>query len=152
MTKSQQEYWNKFLLQKGLPINTPCYEAFAFNGGSEEVSKWLLDLVLQGKKRATTSGYRMYFVEFDKIAKVGDLSLVLDLEDNPKCVIQTTRVLVKKIKDMTFDEVKKEGEDECLETWYDGHKRLFSEEYAEEGLNFSDDDYVVFEDFDVIYE
>lgn len=54
-------------------------------------------------------------------------------------------------KDMTFDMCKREGEDECLETWVDGHTKFFTNEGKELGYEFIPDMPIIFEDFKVIY-
>jgi uncharacterized protein YhfF len=53
---------------------------------------------------------------------------------------------------MTFDICSREGEDECLETWKDGHRRFFTLDAAEMGYEFTEDALVVFEDFAVVYQ
>ena len=52
---------------------------------------------------------------------------------------------------VTYDICKREGEDECIETWRDGHRRFFEKESKELGYEFSEDLLVIFEDFEVVY-
>ena len=83
--------------------------------------------------------------------RVGDFSTVTDWDGAPHCVIQTTAVTVLPFNEMTFDICKREGEDECLETWVSGHRRFFEEESVAMGYVFTEDIPVVFEDFEVVY-
>jgi len=53
---------------------------------------------------------------------------------------------------MTFEICKREGEDECLETWLRGHVRFFTEEGKAMGYEFNEDMLIVFEDFEVVYQ
>jgi uncharacterized protein YhfF len=58
---------------------------------------------------------------------------------------------VYKFEDITFGICQREGEDECLETWREGHRRYFKEDGKNLGYEFSEDMPVVFEDFEVVY-
>lgn len=84
--------------------------------------------------------------------KVGDLSIVTDFEGSPKCVIETRNVTIVPFSEMTFDICKREGEDDSLESWREGHIRFFTEEGKLVGFEFREDMPVVFEDFEVIYK
>ena len=79
------------------------------------------------------------------------LSLAFFFQGNLKCVIETTNVMIISFKDMTFDICKREGEDETLESWQEGHIRFFTMDGQENGFEFSRDMPVVFEDFEVVY-
>ena len=65
--------------------------------------------------------------------KVGDYSIVTDWDGNPKCVIETTAVQIMTYSEMTFDICKREGEDDNLESWKQGHQKFFTEEGKERG-------------------
>lgn len=55
-------------------------------------------------------------------------------------------------KDLTFDIVKCEGEDDDLLSWRIGHEKFFIAEGKSLGYTFSDDMHVVFEDFEVVFQ
>ena len=44
------------------------------------------------------------------------------------------------------------GEDECLETWQEAHRRFFTQDGDEMGYAFTEDMPVLFEDFEVVYQ
>ena len=92
-----------------------------------------------------------YQIEGERIPQVGDLSVVTDWEGIPKCVIETTNVMIIPFKDITFDICKREGEDENLESWIEGHTKFFSSEGSMLGYNFTEDMPVVFEDFKMVF-
>ncbi len=117
---------------------------------NEASANALLQLVLEGKKRATSSSLRGYQVENEPLPKVGDMSVITDWDGNDGCVIRTTSVEIYRFGDMTFDIVKEEGEDECLETWREKHIRFFTEEGKEVGYTFDEDMPVVFERFEIV--
>ena len=52
---------------------------------------------------------------------------------------------------MTIDICKREGEDDTLESWQQGHRHFFTEEGKAMGYEFSETMPVVFEDFEVVY-
>ena len=136
--------------ETGRDPGTACADCFHF----ELTEKWaneLLRLVLIGQKRATCSSMRSFEIDGEALPKPGDLSVVTDWDGNPRCVIETTQITIMKFSDMTYDICQREGEDECLETWRDGHARFFTAEGKETGYEFSEDMEIVFEDFKVVY-
>lgn len=144
-------FWSRFLQTSGYDKAIKYLEVFHFEL-TEYLANELLELVLKGKKKATSSSLISYQKEEIRSPKIGDLSIVTDWDGNPKCVIETKDVSIIPFKDITYDICKREGEDECLETWRDGHIRFFKEEGKEIGYEFTEELLVVFEDFEVIYK
>ncbi len=145
-----EEFWRDFLRETGRNPDTRYLESFHFDLNEKSANE-LLELVLSGKKRATASSLLAYEKEGSNAPKVGDLSIVTDWDGIPRCVIETTAVTIYKFRDITFDICKREGEDECLETWREGHTRYFTADGRELGYEFSEDMPVLFEDFEVVY-
>lgn len=149
-TKKVDMFWQRFLESTGRDENTKYVEVFHF----ERTKYWaneLLRLVLEGKKQATCSSLDSWEIKGEKVPAAGDLSIVTDWEGTPRCVIETTEITILPFKEVTYDICKREGEDECLETWQRGHIAFFEAEGKELGYEFSEDLLVVFEDFKVIY-
>ncbi len=146
-----ETYWRKFLADTGRDPATAFVQSFYF-ALDEYWANELLRLVLIGQKRATSSSLRAYEIDGSEPPRKGDLSIVTDWDGNPRCVIETTNTTVMKFSDMTFDVCRREGEDECLETWREGHIRFFTEEGRQSGYAFSEDMPILFEDFAVIYQ
>lgn len=144
------EFWEAFLKAANRPMDTKCYECFYF-GNSKEMANELLALVLSGQKRATTSSVSAIEAQGGLLPAIGDLSIVTDYEGNPYCIIETTAVTVLPFKDMSFDICSREGEDETLSSWQEGHIRFFTTEGEQLGYLFSWDMSIIFEDFEVIY-
>ena len=145
-----EEFWTDFLRETGRNPDKHYLDSFHFDLNEKSANE-LLELVLSGKKRATASSLLAYEKERSNAPKVGDLSIVTDWDGVPRCVIETTAVTIYKFRDITFDICKREGEDECLETWREGHARYFTEDGRELGYEFSEDMPVLFEDFEVVY-
>ena len=117
----------------------------------EHETNYLINLILSGKKTATTSCLLSYEIENDTLPQVGEYDILTDLDGNPLCVLQTTNVTVLPFKDVTFDICKREGENDSIESWQALHREFFIKEGKELGYIFTDDALVVFEDFEVVY-
>lgn len=146
-----EAFWKQFLEDTGRDPETKYYDSFHFCL-DEKWANELLHLVLIGQKRATSSSVPVYEAEGERLPEVGDMSVVTDWDGNPHCVIRTTGVTILPFREMTYDICKREGEDECLETWREGHIRFFTEDCAQAGVTFTEDMPVLFEDFEVIYK
>lgn len=144
------KFWENFVLKTNRDKDTRYIECFHFEL-TENLANELLRLVLIGEKQATSSSLLAYQIEGDRIPQVGDLSIVTDWQGTPKCVIETTNVMVTPFKDITFDICKREGEDDNLESWRKGHISFFSSEGAKLGYTFTEDMPVIFEDFKMVY-
>ena len=143
-------FWRRFLQATGRDESESYSSVFHFEL-TEYWANELLRLVLEGKKKATCSSLGSFKMEGEELPSEGDLSVITDWDGNPRCVIETTHITILPFRDMTFEICKREGEDECLETWVKGHTRYFTDEGKELGYEFSPDMPVVFEDFKVIY-
>ena len=143
-------FWENFLLKTNRDKDIKYIDSFHF----ELTKRWaneLLRLVLIGQKQATSSSLLAYQIGGDRIPQVGDLSIVTDWEVIPKCVIETTNVMIIPFKEITFDICKLEGEDDNLESWREGHINFFSREGKELGYTFTEDMPVIFENFKMVF-
>lgn len=125
--------------------NNNYFECFAF-GDSSEMADELLALVIAGKKTATVS----VILEDEQAPSIGDLSLVLDGQGNPACVIKTVYLETVKFCDLTWEMVKLEGEDETFEQWKMGNIRYWTRDAAKRGYIFTDQTPITFERFEVV--
>jgi uncharacterized protein YhfF len=117
---------------------------------NEKACNYLLELVLNAKKRATSSSFEAYNYSSEEFPKVGNLSVITDWNENPRCVVRTTSVRVLPFKDIDFSIAKLEGEDLNIESWRKNHQKFFIEEGRELGYPFSENMKVVFEEFEVV--
>ncbi|HWQ52032.1 MAG TPA: ASCH domain-containing protein [Terriglobales bacterium] len=150
MDSETSAFWQDFLQETGRPPDTAPYEVFHFCM-TEELANSLLQLVLDGKKTAATSGLPLYEAAGQRLPRPGDLSVVTDWAGAPRCVIETTAVRTMPFNEMTYEICKREGEDDTLESWRQGHARVFAEEGAQAGYSFSPEMPIVFEDFKVVW-
>lgn len=144
-----EEMWNKF---SALTPDAKEYTAWAFGGGSKEVSDSLARLVLDGTKTATASAYPLYEYDKEPLPETGQYSVILNSRDQAMCIIRTTRVSVAPFSSVTAEHAYKEGEfDRSLAEWRKCHKAVFTADLEEAGLEFFEDMPVVCEEFEVVY-
>lgn len=102
---------------------------------------YLVELVLSGKKRATTSLYNE-----NDIPVENEESILLFSDRRQACITKTSRVVITKFKNITWDLAKLEGENNSLDEWRKEHISFFKSIDS----NFNDDTKIVFEIFDVL--
>lgn len=97
--------------------------AFAF-GDTPELADELLELVLAGRKTATSTAVAE--VGDGPAPRVGDLWIVLDGRGHPRALLRTTRVTEAAFRDVTPAHAAAEGEgDGSLEHWRAEHERYW---------------------------
>lgn len=117
---------------------------------TEEACNGLLDLVLKGRKRATSSSLAAFEFGDESMPKEGELSVITDWDGNPCCVVRTKKLHILPYEEITYDLAKLEGEDETLDSWKRSHERFFTREGEMLGYHFSPQMQVVFEEFEVV--
>lgn len=117
---------------------------------TEKACNTLLDLVLKGQKRATSSSLAAFELGDETIPKEGELSVITDWDGNPRCVVRTKKVHILPYEEITYDLAKLEGEDETLDSWKRSHECFFTREGEMLGYHFSPQMPVVFEEFEIV--
>lgn len=140
------EFWRLFLVRSGSTTKTEPDDVFAF-GDTPAMADELAALVVAGRKTATSS-----LLDADeRIAEIGDLSIVLDGDGRPRCIIETMEVQVLAYEDVNEEMARDEGEgDLSLESWRREHWAFFSRELSGTGQRPSVHMRVVFERFRVV--
>jgi uncharacterized protein YhfF len=144
-----QRFWRAYASAEHLPVST--YTVFRF-GDSDELADKLVRLVLAGKKRATTSLLRDFTAADEPLPRPGDYGVVVDAHNAPRCVVRTTEVSVKLIRDVDDDFAQDEGGGDCsLSWWQSSHVRYFRRQGAREGFVFDDNSQVVLVRFELVW-
>ena len=146
-------YWRGYVgtLPHDSPAREEPYVAEAW-GDSPGLADELGALIASGIKTATCSALWEYEAEGDPLPEVGMKTIVLDGNNGPLCIVETTEVVV-----LPYDEVDarfayEEGEgDRSLEYWRDAHWRFFSRTLPDIGREPTMDMPLVCERFRVIY-
>ncbi|MED3623495.1 ASCH domain-containing protein [Bacillus thermocopriae] len=140
-----QQFWNDFCVatgQEGIKYK----DAFQFGVSPD----WLADLVIKGKKTATTSGFIFYELEKEEIPKTGEYYIILDGKEEPVAVIQIESVEVVPMNEVTEEFALAEGEGD-YQNWWEAHEKFFTESLREYDMEFSPSMLVVCERFKKVY-
>jgi uncharacterized protein YhfF len=130
--------WRTYLseLSSDHPHRQAKPDAFAF-GGDPVLADELAELVLAGRKRATTSLAVEYVALDEPLPKVGDLSIVVRGDGAPVAIIERTQVTTPPFDavDEAFAATEGEG-DGSLASWRRAHREYFSGVVARLGGQF----------------
>lgn len=141
-----QQLWEDY--KKMNPQAGDDYEAWAFGGLPDELAQ----LVLEGKKTATASGYDLYALDNEPLPDTEGYDIILDSQGKAVCVTKPTKVYVVAFDEVTADHAYKEGEgDRSLAYWRKVHEDFFKPYYDEAGLTFNGKSLIVCEEFEVVY-
>ena len=113
-----------------------------------EIERWkfgtdnakLIDLVLRGKKTATT------YLTADENDVVGKQSIIVDDNGKDACLVETTAIHKMKFCDMTWELAKLEGENKTLKEWKEIHEKYFKKI----NKNFNENTKIIFEIFKLV--
>ncbi|MGN0770305.1 MAG: ASCH domain-containing protein [Christensenellales bacterium] len=146
---THQQLWSEYVKSAGIDPATP-YDPWQYGGGDPDE---LLRLTLDGVKTATASVYDMYAIDNSPLPQNGCYSVILDSEDNARCVIRTVSVTVCPFNQVTDRQAYLEGEgDRSLAYWRAAHQECFTRELREDyGMEFRADMLIVCEEFEVTY-
>lgn len=144
------EYWEKFLKDTNRDSEDRCAGDLQFDAKGF-VGDELLSLVLAGKKTALLSSFATFSIDGEPLPVSGELYLVLDRANNPRCVIELEDVQIIPFNEVTWQMAQKEGEDEDLATWRDKKREYLEEEGSILGFEFSPDIKLVYQPFKIVY-
>ena len=144
------DFWSAYCRASKLSESTP-YQAWYF-GDSPQLAHELVELVLDGPKRAT-AGLGCVADALPQTAAVPDgYSVVTEIDGTPRAVIRTTVLERRKFCDVDAEFAWDEGEgDRTLGDWKRGHWSYFSRECASLGRSMSADAEVCLERFELLY-
>jgi uncharacterized protein YhfF len=148
------KFWQRYLAT--LPATSPTRnEQYVVEGwgDSPHVADELGALIASGTKTATCSALWAYEAEGEPLPSVGLKTIVLDGNDDPLCIVETTEVEVQPYDEVDARFAFDEGEgDRSLEYWRDAHWRFFSRTLPGIGREPTTDMPLVCERFRVIYK
>lgn len=143
---TEKEMWKHFKNEHN--IENDDYQSWKFGFDADS----LVDLVIKGHKRATTSLYLFYQIDNESLPKEGSYSVIVNSKGEAVCIIQTTRVFITPFDHVTEEYAYREGEgDKTLRCWKKVHKRFFENELSELGIEFDEKMNVVCEEFELVY-
>ena len=142
-------FWNKVKRETG--VEGDFTDAYGI-GDSPELKQELLELILEGKKRASTTLVRESMLEGWPEPEVGQYNIVLDGYDRPVAVIRTVSVRRCRFSDVDEKHAYWEGEDErTLESYIREHTKYYKRRGAALGFEFTPDMEVILDRFELVY-
>ena len=144
------QYWNKFIKDTGRKESDRCSGDLIFEAKGF-VSDELIALVISGKKKAFFTTWATYTIDGEPLPLSGELYVVLDRANNPRCIIETESVEIVPFNQVTWEMAKLEGEDQNLEEWRQKKIEYLEDEGAILGFEFTQDIKLVFQRFKVVY-
>ncbi len=141
-----ERFWAEFTAATGIE---GAYESWAFGGpDTAALATELAWLVRDGPTRATAGLLTDYEDNDDPLPEPGDLSVILDGDGAPVCVIRTTEVETTRFGDVDEGFAWDEGEgDRTLSYWREAHLAFF----AGIGLPVNDDTMMVLSRFELLW-
>lgn len=151
--KIVKEYWETFLLKqpRDSHYRNSSYIAEQW-GDTPKLATELGLLIKGGSKRASCSTLWEVEAGSEVMPEIGQLTIVLDGENNPLCIIETVDVFIEKFNQVTEQFAFDEGEGEqTLESWRNIHWDYFTYTLKEIGKEPTEDMPIICERFKVIY-
>ncbi|MGE6376059.1 ASCH domain-containing protein [Peribacillus muralis] len=146
MNPNAKRYWHEFWEKKGAEM-PKSVSAWQFGSDPDQLAQ----LVIAGIKTATCSGHVFYEQENEPLPSVGDYSIILSSADMPVAMIQTVKVEVLPMNEVSEEFAIAEGEGNGTYTyWWDAHESWFKEELGKIGHTFQEDMLLVCERFELI--
>lgn len=109
-------------------------------------------LINIGKKTATCSLKQGWDIDNEPLPLVGRLTVVLNWQEAPICIIKTTEVSLCPFNEVPADFAAAEGEgDGSYEWWHKNHVDFFTGYAAEIGAIFDEKSLLVLERFEKVY-
>ena len=153
MKEEIKNYWNSYLdsiPEEDRPIHPHVEVSIA---GNLEICDTLLGLYLERKKSAGSGLVKDYELAEDELPIVGNFWIVLNSNEEAKCILKTTRVVKNKFKDITEEIATAEGEgDLTIAYWKNAHREFFEPFLKDWKINDLDSEEVVTEFYEVVYK
>jgi uncharacterized protein YhfF len=141
-SKDRDDYWSGRIEE---------LEGWCF-GDSTVLADDLVELVVEGRKRATASLFKVYEIVGLRAPVVGEESYIKDSQSRPRCVIRVSEVTLVPFQQVSAEFARDEGEgDLSLEFWRKVHREFFERECLKFMMAFSEHDLVVCERFEVLH-
>ena len=128
MNPQSRKMWRTYLdsLSEPQEAESSFYEEFRIGSSAESANEGAR-LILQGTKTATSSLLWEYEDDKRPLPYAGSLSILLDGDDKPVCVVETTAAATKPFDEVDADFARQYGEgDRTLEGW----RRLCWEDFS----------------------
>ena len=142
-------FWDKVKRETG--VEGAFTDAYGI-GDSPELKQELLGLILEGKKRASTTLVRESMLEGWPEPEVGQYNIVLDGNDEPAAVIRTVSVRRCRFIEVDEEHAYWEGEDErTLDAYIREHTKYYTRIGRRLGFEFTPNMEVILDRYELVY-
>ena len=146
-----EEFWRQFLTEADMAEDTTFVEAFQLGSGAAMADE-LVDLIVNGPKRATAGSVADYEADGDAYPEVGDYWVACGGDGRARAILCTTDVRIGPLSSVDDQFAWDEGEgDRTRADWLRMHTAFFAKGHARIGAKMHADIPVVFERFAVAY-
>jgi len=151
-TAAAAEFWAQYVTARPAAAQAgPDYTVERF-GDSAELADELLRLVVEGHKRATSTLVAEFLAESGPLPRIGSHWIVCDGAGAPRLVLRTTELRIGSFHSVDEAFAYDEGEDDRTRaSWMREHRRYWQRRSAAMGIEWSEDDEIVFERFTVVF-
>jgi len=149
LSREVLDFWEKVKNETGIEgVFTDAYGI----GDTPELKHELLNLVLEGKKRAATSLVKEGELEGWPEPEVGQYNIILDGCDKPAAVIKTVSVRRCRFSEVDEEHACWEGEDErSLDSYVREHTKYYTRRGEALRFKFTPEMEVILERFELVY-
>lgn len=145
------EYWYKFIKDTNRSEEERCAGDICFDSDALRTDQ-LTALVLANKKTAFFTSWSTYVIDEEPLPVTGELYVLVDRADNPRCIIELESVNIIPFNEVTWEMAKQEGEDGNITEWRERQQENLEYEGSILGFEFTPDIKLVFQTFKVIYK
>ena len=145
-------FWQAYLAahpERAIDPELPPVERF---GDGPEMADELLDLVLNGPKRATAALVAEFEDEGSPLPRIGSHWIACDAAGRPLAIMRTMELRIGPFTSVDAAYAWEEGEgDRTLEWWREAHSGYWTRVGERLGIEWTPDMDIVFERFDVVW-
>lgn len=151
MHQSVQELWARYRAENPeAPPDVPATFHFCDN---EEDADICAALVVAGIKRATAASLAEFSLSGDPLPKPGDFAVITDWAGDPKAIIRTISVEIRRFADVDEEFARTEGEgDGTLAWWRAAHRAYYERVLAGRGPPVDDELEIACERFELVFK
>ena len=146
------EFWESYLNATKQNAENAVYSGELVFEDSGFTGQTQLSLVLSGEKTATFTPLETIEIHLEPVPVAGEVYVVLDSNDEPRCIIELTDVNVVPFNEIPWDLAQRDGENEKLAEWQDKMREYLEDEADLCGFEAREDSKIVCEIFRVIYK
>ncbi|WP_294429289.1 ASCH domain-containing protein [uncultured Treponema sp.] len=146
------EFWKQYLKDTNQNEENALYSGELVFEDSGFAGQTQLSLVLSGAKTAVFTPLDEIEINLEQVPVSGEVYVVLDSNDEPRCVIELTDVNVVPFNEIPWDLAQRDGENENLSEWQDKMREYIEDEADLCGFEAREDSKIVCEIFRVIYK